>query len=411
MVFDWRSHSGQVDMLNFLLTVAFASVALPYFTIGSSVLIIILLALTLIFKFTGNTQISFKSNLALLLPVCYYLFLLTDNLLLSTVQSGFYEAEKRLALLALPLAFMLIPIRRSTFFWSMILFIMVALQLWYVVELEAILKFAVNHSFYNFWGEAFTWSWRVHRVYWSYLFIIAYCWLLYWPYAKYTSLRLATAFILGIFILQLLSKTFVPALIISTLLYPFWMLGRMPGKKWTLAIVIGMGILFTALIYQSQYVHYYLSQALNYEAFKDHAQASPDNGFAIRYHIWRIATDVLNYFYATGVGVNTAHPTLVRAYEYHSFVEGMRLQLNAHNQFIQVLLETGVFGLAFVCTIFAALFNQKNTYTHGKWPYIMLTLLFFMIESAMQSQKGLLMFVYLYCFYTCNYHIPANDGR
>jgi O-antigen ligase len=165
------------------------------------------------------------------------------------------------------------------------------------------------------------------------------------------------------------------------------------------------------LLFKSDYPQYYFHQATYLEAFQDHSKATEDNGFAIRYHIWRLAGQIFDTNFATGVGVGNAGNVLLAAYEKDAFAEGIRLNLNAHNQFIQSALELGIFGLAFVCIIFATLFQSVNNGLHARYAFILLTFHFFLFESALLSQKGLLMFTYLFCFYTYNYTIQSNGRK
>jgi O-antigen ligase len=412
MAFSTSQYQWQVNLLNIWLMVAFATILLPYFTIGSSVAIIILLAFTLIFKLLGNSLIQFKPSFGACLLGVFYAYQVMDNVLLSATVPGFYETEKRLALLAIPLAFSFIPIKKHTFHWSWVLLAFIGLQLMVLVDIEAVFKHKfVEQADYMYWGEALVFSWKVHRVYWSYIYLMIFCGLLFWPGNKYLLVRIVMAIVFALFIVQLLSKVFVALLFLLILIFLVQKLVRSRKNKpvFIAFAIVSLGIAY--LLFNSDYPLYYFHQATNLEAFQDHTKAAEDNGFAIRYHIWRLAGQIFDINFATGVGVGNASNILLAAYEKDAFAEGIRLNLNAHNQFIQSALELGIFGLAFVCIIFATLFHSVNNGLHARYAFILLSFHFFLFESVLLSQKGLLMFTYLFCFYNYNYTIQTNGRK
>ncbi len=88
---------------------------------------------------------------------------------------------------------------------------------------------------------------------------------------------------------------------------------------------------------------------------------------------------------------------------------------NPHNQFLQVAVEIGVFGLLIFLSIFVCYFRMAKKYRFGLLFWLTLNLAFnCLFESMFQRQSGIVFYVLLFCLFTVylqNRKSPyQNDG-
>jgi O-antigen ligase len=74
------------------------------------------------------------------------------------------------------------------------------------------------------------------------------------------------------------------------------------------------------------------------------------------------------------------------------------LNYNPHNQFLQVAVEIGVFGLLIFCSIFVCYFRMAKKYRFGALFWLTFNLAFnCLFESMFQRQSGIVFYVLLFC--------------
>lgn len=77
------------------------------------------------------------------------------------------------------------------------------------------------------------------------------------------------------------------------------------------------------------------------------------------------------------------------------------LNYNPHNQFLQVGVEIGVFGLLIFLSIFICYFRMAKKYKFGLLFWLTLSLAFnCLFESMFQRQSGIVFYVLLFCLFT-----------
>ncbi len=128
-----------------------------------------------------------------------------------------------------------------------------------------------------------------------------------------------------------------------------------------------------------------------------------------RYHRWKAIFEVFetNASWIFGVGSGDIHQIYRQAYEQGNFTLGLRESYNAHNQYLELLVGTGIVGLALYLGV---LFNFiRETKLHNMaLAFFILILLFSFSESFLVRSKGVFFFAFFYCLFIVKYSIKDD---
>jgi len=97
---------------------------------------------------------------------------------------------------------------------------------------------------------------------------------------------------------------------------------------------------------------------------------------------------VLNDYYTT-YGIYTGNPDLG---------DTGYLGYNFHNQYLEVLVGTGIPGLLILLAILAGIFRAREKLLLFPFSVYILTFIFFMTESVLERQAGIVFFTLLWTF-------------
>lgn len=119
---------------------------------------------------------------------------------------------------------------------------------------------------------------------------------------------------------------------------------------------------------------------------------------AVRILIWKEAINIIKNNFVFGVTPGDENDVLCKAYRDNGLTGALNKQLNAHNQYLQTFIATGVIGFLLLCMMtFGALiygFIRKN---YLLVLFSCMAILNFMVESILQSQAGFVFFVFFFC--------------
>ena len=116
--------------------------------------------------------------------------------------------------------------------------------------------------------------------------------------------------------------------------------------------------------------------------------------------IWKNATEVGLENLPLGVGTGDVHQSLNSAYEKHHFTEGVAINLNTHNQYLQTLVAIGLPGILLLLFICVFLIVHGIRTRNGYIVLIMLILMGnFLVESMLETQAGIVFFAVIVCLY------------
>lgn len=192
--------------------------------------------------------------------------------------------------------------------------------------------------------------------------------------------------------LLLMSQYFLSSragILINLILIPSYFIikfRQLRRKKSVWLWIILILIAFVPLIVKNQRVDYLLGSVFNkqvdYERKKDP-----------RFLIWESSLKIAQKNLLFGVGIGDVRTELAQEYERIGEVAMAKERLNAHNQFLEVLLENGIIGLLLFISIFVSMFyiafSEKNL-LYGL--FILMIFMFFLFETALYRLAGVSFF-------------------
>ena len=124
-------------------------------------------------------------------------------------------------------------------------------------------------------------------------------------------------------------------------------------------------------------------------------EANYTNSVDSRTEIWHSAWQLVRDHNGLGIGSGDSEETLVSYYEKNGFKAGVEARYNTHNQYLQILVETGVGGLLFFLSILGACcwwaIRDRN------YLYLAFLLLFMVnifTESMLKTQSGVVFYAF-----------------
>jgi len=112
--------------------------------------------------------------------------------------------------------------------------------------------------------------------------------------------------------------------------------------------------------------------------------------------------DLIKNNFWTGVGIGDGPSELLKYYKKNGFMHGVERKFNSHNQFLTTFIYLGIFGFLLLVFIISFLFYKYikigNIYLLS---FLIITFCFFMTESVLEREKGIVFFAYFSLLFTC----------
>jgi O-antigen ligase len=141
---------------------------------------------------------------------------------------------------------------------------------------------------------------------------------------------------------------------------------------------------------------------------------SKEQGYELRRQderliVWKSAMQIIKNHPIIGVGIGDVRTELVKEYIRIGEDKLEKERLNAHNQFLEVLLEDGLVGFSFFLLVFGSLIfiaiNEKNLMLGL---FIIMIIIFFMFETVLYRLAGVSFFS-LFSFLLLHKNGPAHE--
>ena len=119
---------------------------------------------------------------------------------------------------------------------------------------------------------------------------------------------------------------------------------------------------------------------------------------AVRILIWKESIKLIENNVMFGTSVGDANDKLIEAYKLEGLEGALIKKLNAHNQFLQTFIGTGIIGfvLLLLMTIGALIYSfVKKNYILSL--FSILIIFNFLVESMLQAQAGFIFFAFFFC--------------
>jgi len=207
--------------------------------------------------------------------------------------------------------------------------------------------------------------------------------------------------ILSIFIF-LLSIRIIIACWLLLILFFLWK--KMKIRKYKIALTLAIllliiisGMLISPL--KRQWIELAdFSQKNSVALDKDSSLGRGWGGKAIRIAIWKCGTDIIKKHWLAGVGTGDTQDSLQQAYENRKFYFASRYnQYNAHNQYLQSAIGSGIPGLLLlILCILIPLYQYRLKYANNIYQlFLLLFAITAFTESILEVNKGIIWYSFL----------------
>lgn len=207
--------------------------------------------------------------------------------------------------------------------------------------------------------------------------------------AKFKVLHISTILFLILFIFLLSSKMAILSLFVLACLMIYHTFVPVYGKLKTAGLLFGFFIAGIILI---------LSLPTTRERFLmlfTYNKVEFANSTDSREEIWKSGMEIARNTILSGVGSGDAEEVLVRQYQLNGFTKGVEERYNAHNQYLQILIETGIFGLMLFLAVtgysFHRAFRRRN---YLYFLFLMLFMINIFTESMLKTQSGVVFYAF-----------------
>jgi O-antigen ligase len=197
-------------------------------------------------------------------------------------------------------------------------------------------------------------------------------------------LLLLITFLLVIYLLSSRAGM-LSVIIIMPLYFLYKLFGRFP--RWIIFLSFAVMILAFVKIAWTNNRLYYNTDGVT--------RTQPDEILKndVRYNIWRSAVEVIKQHLIVGVGTGDATQELKKEFINQGYVEGYYDNLNAHNQFLELLLENGLIGLIlFLAILGYILFLAIQQQNILMVLFVIMTIIFFLFETMLNRLNGVSFF-------------------
>ena len=151
-----------------------------------------------------------------------------------------------------------------------------------------------------------------------------------------------------------------------------------------------------------------------YNSFFNQEKSNEASREGDRLIIWKSALEVARNNFIVGVGVGDVRTELIQQYEKIGEERLAQEKYNAHNQFLEVLVEDGIIGLIvfisiFFCMTYIAV--TENNLLYGI--YILMMFMFFLFETVLYRLAGVSffsLFAFLLIHVKENTHVSQGDN-
>jgi O-antigen ligase len=190
----------------------------------------------------------------------------------------------------------------------------------------------------------------------------------------------------------LLSQYFISSragIFISLVLVPLYFLIKIKNSKYFRLqgiLIIIVVICLLPVIIKNQRVDYLFGGFFNKQVSYERKQDP-------RFQIWESALNVSKQNLLLGVGIGDVRHELSQEYKRIGEDQMAKERFNAHNQFLEVLLENGIVGVTifisiFLCMFYIAYIDKSLLYGF----FILMIILFFMFETVLYRLAGVSFF-------------------
>lgn len=223
-------------------------------------------------------------------------------------------------------------------------------------------------------------------------------WLAHIAYLDYKIGFMTCIFLTGIF-LSSSKMGIISAFVLLPVTFAVILFNR--GYKKTiagLALSLVLGLIIVYKLFPSPFER--LQVAFMVTSSSQQIDKTATESTAVRILIWKEAANIIKHNMAFGVTPGDANDHLYKAYEEQGLTGALSKKLNAHNQYLQTFIGSGVLGFMLLCLMTVGTimigFLKRNFMLAL---FSILITLNFLVESMLQTQAGIVFFVFFLCLF------------
>ena len=122
---------------------------------------------------------------------------------------------------------------------------------------------------------------------------------------------------------------------------------------------------------------------------------------AVRILIWKQSIEIIKNNLIFGTTPGDANDALLQAYQKNGLTGAIQKRLNAHNQFLQTFIGTGIIG--FIILLITTVGSMLYGFFRKNYLLVLFSILIifnFLVESMLQAQAGFMFFTFFICILT-----------
>jgi len=338
-----------------------------------------------------------KSAMALLMFFGLHLFCLlyTDN-----IDSGFFDVETKLSFLIYPLFmtnnFNYIAPKLNWIFWAFILGVLAASLSCLGHSLYLFVFYDAPFQYFTYTDLSIFMHPSYFAMYVSFALVILF--FLFTSSPKKLKYLISVLIVyLGVFSFLLSSKSGLITFVFIFVTGIFFIMKK--SLKSFLILSVLIGVLGLVLLRNDRFIQF-KNVVIEQFSVSDTKHTNATESSNERLTIWKTSLTVLKENWLFGVGAGDVKYVLNKRYP-SSFAVGKEKLFNAHNQFLETWLATGIIGLLILIFMLIWPFylgiRNKDFLSIG---FSMILMVNFMVESVLNSQAGILFFAFFFMLVT-----------
>ncbi len=347
-----------------------------------------------------------RNNRFAILFIAFYFIHLIGLIYTQNMDSGFFDVQVKLSLLAFPIIIAGKPFDvadKQKIFLAFVGGCILSILL--MLSRAAYFYFTIHEN--DFFYESFS-SWLIHPSYISMYLNVAIAWLIIniqrvkfseKPYSFLLGLVLILFFSVAILLLS--SKLGIVTLV---LLFIGFLLFYLFSRKKYLIGLIGFTIIGVSIFAVMRFVPEVsgrINRAIDAVTNPTVNEAEVESS-AVRLLVWSAANEVVSDNLIVGVGTGDAKDELMKVYKDRGMTGAYAHELNAHNEYYQVFISLGIIG--FILLLSNLYFPFVVALRNGNIIYFLFLLIIsfnFLTESMFETQAGVMFYAFfnsLLCF-------------
>ncbi len=364
---------------------------MPFSNIGISAFLVYFIVML----FVNGIQLPKRKYFLLLFPLLYFVVVFVSTLIYGTDKSIGFEIEQKMSFLLIPLLFSLQKDKDKISLKQLMSGFVVASTFGvFILFFIHIFRSGITHipKYKDF-------SLYLHPGYFSmYLSFSVFFLLNYWRRSNLKSIIVLSVVMVGHLLGVYFADSKAGILIFFVLMF-FLIVKRMSHYNRWLSVALSVVVIavFVSLFsFNSRFV-IMRNVLVNYNDYIEHPEFYVEST-AERIQVWYCAFQLIPEKPWLGYGNGKSGEVLMSKYQEYGFTKSVENRLNAHNQYLEVWLQLGLFGLLLllfmlIVPLFVIQKNKQSLY----FAFLMLIALNFLFESMLQRQAGIVFFSLFWC--------------